>query len=69
MGAEEALPLQRECALVLQLHIDVRPALEDRRVQDRHGSHRVVHRVIYVLNQSRAAGGYCHATSRHVHRA
>ena len=68
MRAEEALPLHRERALVLQFDIHIRTALKNRSVQDSHGSHRVIDGVINVLNQRRTAGGHGDRTSRHIHR-
>ena len=68
MRPEKALPLHRERALVLQFYIHIRTALEDRGVQDRHGSHRVIDGVIDVLNQRRTAGGHGDRTPRYVHR-
>ena len=68
MRPEERLPLQREGRLVLQLHIHVRPRLQDRLIEDGYRSHHVVHRVVHILYQRRAAGGYRYAPSRDIHR-
>ena len=66
---EKALSLHGEGTLVLQFDIDIRTALEDRSVQDRHSSHRIVHGVVDVLDERRTAGRYGHTSARDIHRA
>ena len=65
---EEALALHRERTLALQLHIHVRAGLQDRSVENRHGSHRIIDGVVHVLYQRCTACRHGHRTAWHVHR-
>ena len=69
VSSKQALPLHREGALILQPHVHVRSALEDRGVQDRYRSHRVIDGIIDVLDERRTSGGHGDRTSRYVHCA
>ena len=69
MGAEEALALHRERALVFQFDVHVRTRFENRGVEDSHCTHRVVHGVIDVLDEGGTSGGDGDGASRHIHGA
>ena len=67
--AEQALTLHREGRLVLEFALYVRAGLQDRLVQNRHRTHRVIDRIIDVLYQFRTSSRYGHTSARHVHRS
>ena len=65
---EQRFALHREQCLIFQFHVHVRSRLQDRLIQYRHHTHRVIHRVIHILNQCRTAGCHHHTSAWHIHR-
>ena len=66
--AEKRLTLHEEVVLALQLDIYVRAGLQDRGVENRHRSHRVIDGIIHVLHEFGTACCHRHTSARHVHR-
>ena len=54
--------------MILQPHIHIRARLDNRLIQYRHSSHRVVHRIIHVLYQRRTSCSHHHTSARDIHR-
>ena len=53
--------------MVFQRNRDGRSRLENRLVENGDDTHRVIHRVVTVLNQFDTAGGHLDRTSGHIH--
>ena len=67
MGTQEALTLQRESRLILQRDIDGCTGLKDTLVQNRHGTHHIIDRIINILYQCRTSCGHFHRSAWHIH--
>ena len=68
MGAKQRFTLHRERRLVLQLHIHIRARIDNRLIENRYRSHRIVHGIIHILHQRGTTGCHHHTSARDIHR-
>ena len=67
MCSKQRFALHREQRLVLQFHIHIGARVDNRLIQNRYCTHRVIHGVVHILYQSRTTSCHHHTSAWDVH--